>query len=73
MTEDDYVEYLETRWGLTKEEAVMEKEEIISNYIEPFSEVIRRFIPLNNTKEEFIEKLRKMGDEQTSIEDLNDF
>ena len=40
--------------------------------MQPFSEVIRRFVPYNDTREEFLAKLREMGDTKTQIYDLNE-
>lgn len=51
-------------------EAEHEAKDTIANYMQPFSEVIRRFMPYNNTREEFLNILREMGDTETKIEDL---
>lgn len=48
-----------------------EAKDTIDKYMQPFSEVIRRFLPHNNTREEFLNILREMGDTETKIEELN--
>lgn len=72
MTEEDYI--VEVQMGLylrNRKEAEIEAKDIIDNYIQPFSEVIRRFLPYNNTRCEFLKLLREMGDTETKLEDLN--
>lgn len=39
-------------------------------WVEPFSKVIDSWQPMNNTFEEFVEILREMGDDKTTVEDL---
>lgn len=72
MTEEDYINEVQTgRYGRNRETAEREAKDIIDNYMQPFSEVVRRFMPYNNTREEFLNILREMGDTETKIEDLN--
>ena len=72
MTEEDYITYVQMlRYGRSREEAEREAKDTIEHYIQPFSEVGRRFFPYNNTKKEFIKILREMGDDKTHITDLN--
>lgn len=72
MTEEDYITEVQMgRYGRNRETAEREARDTIDNYMQPFSEVIRRFMPYNNTKEEFLNILREMGDTETKIEDLN--
>lgn len=73
MTEEDYItEVQQMLYHRPRKEAEIEAKETIEKYIKPFSEVIERFMPINNTKEEFIEILREMGDTETQIENLID-
>lgn len=72
MTEEDYITEVQMgRYGRNCETAEREARDTIDNYMQPFSEVIRRFLPYNNTREEFLNILREMGDTETKIEDLN--
>lgn len=72
MTEEDYITQVQMwLYGRNRETAEREAKDTIDNYIQPFSEVIRRFIPYNNTRKEFMNILREMGDTETKIEDLN--
>lgn len=72
MTEEDYIIQVQMwRYGRNRETAEREARDTIDNYIQPFSEVVRQFMPYNNTKEEFLKILREMGDTETMIEDLN--
>ena len=74
MTEEDYIKEIQMgRYGRTREEAEIEARRTIESYIKPFSEVIERFLPANNTREEFLEILREMGDNETQLEDINDW
>lgn len=58
-------------YGLNRKVAEREAKDTIDNYMQPFSEVVRRFMPYNNTRKEFLNILREMGDTETKIEDLN--
>lgn len=72
MSEEDYINEVQMgRYGRNREAAEREAKDTINNYMQPFSEVIRRFMPYNNTREEFLNILREMGDTETKIEDLN--
>lgn len=72
MTEEDYITEVQMHhYGRNRGAAEHEAKDTISNYMQPFSEVIRRFIPHNNTRKEFLNILREMGDTETKIEDLN--
>lgn len=71
MTFDEYVEQVQMkRYGRSHAEAVVEAQDIISNHLQSFQEIINRFRPLNDTVEEFNEILREMGsDVQLNKED----
>lgn len=72
MTEEDYITEVQMGYyGRNRGAAEHEARDTIANYMQPFSEVIRRFLPYNNTREEFLNILREMGDTETKIEDLN--
>lgn len=72
MTEEDYITQVQMwLYGRNRGTAEHEAKDTIDNYMQPFSEVIRRFMPYNNTREEFLNILREMGDTETKIEDLN--
>lgn len=72
MTEEDYINEVQmVRYGRNRETAEREAKDTIDNYMQPFSEVVRHFMPYNNTREEFLNILREMGDTETKIEDLN--
>ena len=72
MTEEDYITQVQMwLYGRNRGAAEHEAKDTIDNYMQPFSEVIRRFIPHNNTRKEFLNILREMGDTETKIEDLN--
>lgn len=71
MTEEDYITEVQMHhYGRNRETVEREAKDTIANYMQPFSEVIRRFMPYNNTREEFLNILREMGDTETKIEDL---
>ncbi len=71
MTDEDYITDVQMgRYGRNREEAEIEAKDTIENYIRPFSEVIHRFLPYNNTRQEFLDLLRTMGDNETKIDDL---
>lgn len=72
MTEEDYiVEVQMGRYGRNRETAEREAKDTIEHYMQPFSEVIRRFMPYNETREEFLAHLREMGDNETQLENLH--
>lgn len=72
MTEEDYITEVQMEYyGRNRKDAEVEAKDTIENYIHPFSEVVSRFLPHNDTKEEFISLLREMGDNETKLEDLN--
>lgn len=72
MTEEDYITQVQMwRYGRDRETAEREARDTIDNYIQPFSEVARLFMPYNDTRKEFMNILREMGDTETKIEDLN--
>lgn len=73
MTEEDYISEVQMkRYGRSREEAEIEAKDTIEHYMQPFSEVIRRFLPNNDSCEEFLTLLRAMGDNETQLEDLNE-
>ena len=59
-----------THWNMTKEDYInnttgtvrskAEAEDILVNYLQPFSEVVERFVPNNMTQSEFDELLKEM-------------
>lgn len=57
MTEEDYIE-------LCAERGREEARDVLKNYIQPFNMVKDRFVPNNNTVEEFNELLKEMGDNE---------
>lgn len=57
MTEEDYIE-------LCAERGREEARDVLENYIKPFNMVKDRFVPNNNTVEEFNELLKEMGDNE---------
>lgn len=71
MTEEEFITEVQMNiYGLKLEAAEKEARVTIDYYIRPFSEVIRRFLPINNTREEFLTILRNMGDNETQLKDL---
>ena len=59
MTRDDYVEVCKDRFGEKRGEE--EANDILENYLHPFSEVLERFMPNNDSVEEFNIRLKEMG------------
>lgn len=59
MTRDDYIEICNDRFG--KKRGEEEANDVLENYLYPFSEVLERFIPINDTLEEFSMRLKEMG------------
>lgn len=57
MTEQDYIDYCVKR-------AVEEAKDVLANYVKPFDWVKERFLPNNNSIEEFEKMLLEMGDER---------
>ena len=61
-----------THWNMTKEDYVnnttgtvrskVEAEDILENYLQPFSEVIERFVPNNMTQSEFDNLVKGMSE-----------
>lgn len=69
MTEQDYIDYYCNK-GFSVEEA----KDVLANYVRPLSEAKERFVPNNNTVEEFNEMLTKMGEtELLNPDDYKDF
>lgn len=56
MTREDY---LNNETGTVRSRA--DGEDILNNYLKPFSEVIDRFTTLNMTRKEFEDILKEMG------------
>lgn len=69
MTEEDYVKVIMSR-GYAEDRAREEKDEILENYLQPYSEVLTRYINNNMSKEEFEEVKRKMEDPNGEFEIL---
>lgn len=62
MSFDDYVNDVQMgKYGRDKQEAERAAKDTIEHYLKPFQEVIDRFVPNNQTKEEFNQLLEKMG------------
>lgn len=62
MTFDDYVNDVQMGiYGRNKDDAEKEAKYTIECFLKPFQEVIDRFIPNCQTKEEFNQLLGKMG------------
>lgn len=62
MTFDDYVNEVQMgRYGRDRKSAEIEAMETVNYYIKPFQEVIDRFVPNNQTTNEFEELLKEMG------------
>lgn len=67
MTEEEYIELCaekareEAKWRLENDQ----------NFVHKFDYVKKCFVPENNTREEFLQILREMGDTETKLEDLN--
>src|SRR5574344_1011794 len=61
MTRDDYVECVMEMQGLRKEIAEIQADDVLKNYLRPFSWVLDMFIENNMPVDEFIEIIREMG------------
>ena len=59
MTKDDYIEVCKERFGEKRGEE--EANDILKNYLRPFSDVIERFVPNNDSIQEFSNRLKEMG------------
>ena len=59
MTEDEYIELCVSR---AVKDAIREAKDVLANYLRPFDEVKKYFVPNNNTVAEFNELLKEMGD-----------
>ncbi len=59
MTKEDYIEICKNRFGEKRGEK--EANDILENYLQPFSEVIERFMPNNDSVEDFKIRLEEMG------------
>lgn len=59
MTRDDYVEVCKARLGEKRGEE--EAKDILENYLHPFNDVLERFLPNNDSVEEFYIRLKEMG------------
>lgn len=62
MTFEDYVVDIQMcKYGKNRKDAEMEAKEVVNHRIRPFQDVIDRFVPNNQTKEEFYVMLKEMG------------
>ena len=61
MTEQEYINYCCKR-------AEEEAKDIIERHLYPFDDIIDRFMPNNQTYEEFIEQLKEMGASKEQIQ-----
>lgn len=59
MTKDDYIEVCKDRLG--KKRGEEESNDILKNYLHHFNDVLERFIPNNDSVEEFNIRLKEMG------------
>lgn len=57
MTEQDYID-------LCVEKAVRDAKEVLADHVKPFDWVKERFLPNNNSIEEFEKMLLEMGDKE---------
>ena len=71
MKFDDYVKVVEDMQHLTHEFAIREAQDVIDNYLRPFSEVINRYIPNNMSERMFLETIKKMVDKNGLYEMLD--
>ena len=55
MTEDEYIDFCVQR-------AIEEARDVLENHLKPFDEVKKKFVPNNDTVEEFNKLLKEMGD-----------
>lgn len=67
MTEEDYVRVLMMR-GYDGTQAAIEAREVIEDYLQPFSEVLKCFRPINNTVEEFTEWVKLVGYKENDLD-----
>ena len=62
MTFEDYVKDVQMgKYGRNRAAAEKEAREIIKHFMRPFQEVIDRFVPNNQTEDEFNELLKDMN------------
>lgn len=59
MTKEDYIDLCKRKFGDAKGE--QEALDVLSNYLRPFQWVLDRYTPLNDTVEEFVQRLEEMG------------
>lgn len=59
MTRDDYVEICKERFG--EKHGEEKANDILENHLHPFSDVIERFMPNNDSVKEFNVCLKEMG------------
>lgn len=65
MTFEDYVVDVQMgKYGRNRKDAEIEAKDIINHHIKPFQDVIDRFVPNNQTTEEFYAMLKEMGYKQ---------
>lgn len=67
MTEEDYVRVLMMR-GCDEIQATIEAREVIEDYLQPFSEVLKCFTPINDTVEEFTEWVKSVGYKENDLD-----
>lgn len=67
MTEEDYVKVIIMR-GYDEIQATIEAREVIENYLQPFSEVLKCFRPMNDTVEEFTEWVKSVGYKENDLD-----
>lgn len=59
MTFEDYIEVVMKKQKLDRAVAKREAEDVFSNYLQPFDEVIRRFLPENMSLSQFLDIIKK--------------
>lgn len=69
ITDEDYIEYC----AELAREAAKFRLKNAEHFLLSFDEVIKQFIPREQSSESFLKMLREMGDTETKLEDLNEW
>lgn len=59
MTEEDYIKLCQNRYG--EKNGEKEAKDVLENYLRPFSDVLKYFVPNNESTEDFKMRLKEMG------------
>ena len=70
MSVGDYANYIEDRDGLKPARALLDALDIIENYLQPFNEVVERFVPNNISQAKHDSLVEKMNDTKGSYEEV---